>query len=103
MKKKTKMGIKQSIVIGISIIIGFVLYGVISKIPEAMKVQRGYQMQIRMMEMVPKEITVNNGKLLYLPRISYKGLSINVGYEFYKYQDNKLIQINLTKNANKVK
>jgi len=85
----------HSIIIGIAIVIGFVLHAAVSKIPEAIKIQRGYEMQVRMMEMTPKEITVSDSKLLYLPSISYKGLSIDVDYKFFKYQDDSLVQISL--------
>ena len=91
------MKIQHSIVIGIAIVIGFVLHAAIGQIPEAMKIQRGYEMQVRMMEMTPKEITVSDSKLLYLPSISYRGLSIDVDYKFFKYQDDRLVQVSLTK------
>ena len=91
------MKIWHSVIIGLAIVIGFVLHAGISKIPEAIKIQRGYEMQIRMIEMTPKEIAVGDSKLLYLPSISYKGLSINVDYKFFKYQDDKLVRVSLTK------
>jgi len=87
--------IQHSIIIGIAIIIGFVLHAAISKIPEALKIQRGYEKQIRMMEITPKEFNIGGTSLLYLPRISYKGLTIDVDYEFYRYQDDSLVQISL--------
>lgn len=55
-------------------------------------------MQVRMMEMTPKEITFGDVSLLYLPRISYRNQSIDVNYEFYLYVDGELKQVKLTKN-----
>ena len=52
-------------------------------------------MQVRMMEMTPKEIEISGTSLLYLPRISYRGLTIDVDYKFYKYQDDSLVQVSL--------
>ena len=95
------MKIQHSILIGIAIVVGFVLHAAISKIPDAMKIRKASEMQIRMMEMTPKEITVGDSKLLYLPSISYKDLTIDVDAKFFKYQDDKLIQVVLTKETNK--
>jgi len=85
----------HSVVIGLAIVIGCVLHAAVSKIPEALKIQRGYAMQVRMMEMTPKEIVIGDTSLLYLPKISYRGLSIDVDYKFYRYEANSLVQISL--------
>ena len=87
--------IQHSIIIGIAIIIGFLLHAAISKIPEVLKIQRGYEKQIRMMEITPKEFEIGSTTLLYIPRISYKGLAIDVDYKFYRYQDDSLVQISV--------
>ena len=92
------MKLWHTAIIGVSIIAGFALHSAIKALPERTKVQRGYEMQIRMMEMTPREITVGDVSVLYLPRISYRDLSIDVNYEFYAYVDGELKQVELTKN-----
>ena len=88
----------HSIMIAIGIVVGFVLHSVIQSFSEHARARRGYEMQVRMMEMTPREITVGDASVLYLPRISYRDLSIDVDYEFYTYVDGELKQVRLTKN-----
>jgi hypothetical protein len=91
------MKLWHTVIIGIAIIAGFALHSAIRTLPEHAKVRRGYEMQVRMMEMTPKEITIGDTSVLYLPKISYRNLSIDVDYEFYSYVDGELKKINLTK------
>ena len=64
--------------------------------PDREKIRRGYEMQVRMMEVKPKEVKVGGDSLLYLPRISYHNLSIDVDYHFYAYENGNLKKIKLT-------
>ena len=90
------MKIWHSVIIGIAIIIGFALHAAIRSIPDHAKMQRGYEMQVRMLEMTPQELTIGDTSVLYLPRISYRDLSIDVNYEFYTYADGQLRKVNMT-------
>ena len=91
------MKLWHTAIIGISIVVGLALHSAIKALPEHAKAQRGYEMQVRMMELTPKEISLGDTSVLYLPRISYRNLSIDVDYEFYSYVDGELKQLNLTK------
>jgi hypothetical protein len=90
------MKIWHSIIIAIAIIVGFALHAAIRSIPEHARAQRGYEMQVRMMEMTPRELIIGDTSVLYLPRISYRDLSIDVNYEFYTYADGELKKVNMT-------
>lgn len=91
------MKLKHSIIIGIAIVVGLVLHAAVKSLPEYTRLRQGYEMQVRMMEMRPTEITVGSASMLYLPRISYRGLSIDVDYEFYAYVDGTLRKIDMVK------
>ncbi len=91
------MKLLHTVIIAIAIIIGFVLFGFIKSSPEREKIRRGYEMQVRMLEMEPREIRIDGNSLMYLPRVSYQGLSIDVDYEFYKYTDNKLVLVPISR------
>ena len=91
------MKLWHSIIIGIAIIAGFILHSAIKTLPKHAEARRGYELQVRMMEMTPKEIAIGDTSILYLPKISYRNLSIDVDYEFYSYVEGKLKKIDLTK------
>ena len=90
------MKIWHSIIIGIAVILGCFLHSTISALPEREKIRRGYEMQVRVMEMTPREIKIGDATLLYLPRIRYRDLSIDVDYEFYTYEEGQLKKLKLT-------
>lgn len=90
------MKLWHSVIIGIAIIIGFVLHAAIKTIPECIKLRNGKEMQVRMMEMSPKEIKLGETSVLYLPRISYMDTSIDVNYEFYSFVGGTLKRVKLT-------
>ncbi|MCF7957736.1 MAG: hypothetical protein K9M57_04730 [Phycisphaerae bacterium] len=89
------MKIWHSIIIGSAIVMGFGLHAAIKTIPEFVMEYRMHEMQVKMTEMTPKEITVGDTSLLYLPEISYRNLNINVDYKFYTYVDGKLKKVDL--------
>jgi hypothetical protein len=97
MNKGANMKTSHSIAIGFSIVIGFVLHGAIKAWPEYARNQRGYDLQIRMMEMTPREMSMGDTTVLYMPRISYSEFTIDVDYEFYRYDGTELKQVKLTK------
>ena len=90
------MKLWHSIVIGISIIIGFVAHAGIKAYSEHERTQRSYELQIRMLEMRPVELSIGGANVLYLPKISYRDLSIDVNYEFYTYSDGALKKLTLS-------
>ena len=93
------MKIWNSIIIGLAIILGLAAFGISLKTPEMIRDCRAYQMQMKMMEMEPQKIELDDQVLLYLPRVSYQGLHVDINYEFYYYVSNerKLIQVPMTK------
>ena len=94
------MKLWHSVIIAVGIIVGLVAHGMIRAWPEQERQRRGYEMQLRMLEVMPREIAVGDAKVLYLPRISYRNLSIDVNYEFYTYVDGELKQVKMTKDRN---
>lgn len=91
------MKLWHSVIIGVAIIAGLVLHASIKAIPEMSRDRRGAEMQVRMMEMTPKEIKVGETTFLYLPSVSYHDLSISVDYKFFAYVDGQLKQVKLVK------
>jgi len=89
------MKFKHSILIGLSIILSVGIYSGTKFLADYLKTKRGHEMQIRMMEIQPKEVTIGDQKVLYLPRISYRDLTIDVNFEFYSIIDGELRKLHI--------
>lgn len=96
MEKKGTMKIWHSVIIGVAIVIGFTVNGISKAYSEQERYQRGYELQMRMLEITPHAVGLGEEHLLYMPRISYNDLSINVKPEFYRYDGTELQKIRMT-------
>lgn len=109
------MNTKNTLIISVSIIIGFLVLGLlnrpnllksethknknVSNDENIVKLQGQYQVQAAMLEGdYPRSIEVNGKKILYWPEVSYRNSWISTDYRFYTYVDGVLKRIEIENN-----
>lgn len=92
------MQTREAVIIGAFVAVGLAAHAYITRpadLPSAAERQQASQREVqkKMLEVQPRSIPLGEQTILCMPRVGFRGDSLDVNYDLFRYEAGKLVRV----------